>query len=167
MQGIVVRNIMFMSLTILVISSCSQRISKIHESEAKPLTIVNPSYKFTENVSFFINNTAAFPLLVESTTYYYIERFDDEYNRWDKIPYQPCQCGTPCIPPASKKIASGERLFIEWDRKSITCAFEENITDTLSIYQKKGIYRMTFVYYPVVDNKKAGREVFRYEFRLK
>ncbi|MEL6560986.1 MAG: hypothetical protein AAFQ94_22525 [Bacteroidota bacterium] len=167
MQGKALRNIIFISSIILVISSCSKQISKILDSESTPLTIVNPIDKFTENVSFFISNTAAFPLLVESTTYYYIERFNDEYNRWDKIPYQPCKCGTPCIPPASRKIAPGERLFIEWDRAAVTCAFEESITETLSIYQKKGIYRMTFVYYPIVDKKKAGRKEFRYEFKLK
>ena len=166
MQRKAPQQIIFLLFLIMLNSSCSTRITKIPESE-KLLTIVNPTYKFTDNVSFSISNTAAFPLLVESTTYYYIEQFNDEYNQWDKIPYQPCKCGTPCMPPSSKRLDSGEQLSVAWNRESVSCPSKEKVTETLTKYQKKGIYRMTFVYYPIIDNKKSGRKELKYEFKLK
>ena len=106
-------------------------------------------------------------ILFPYTTLFRFEQFNNEYNRWDKLPYQPCRCGTPCQPPSIQKIAGGESIPISWNRKKILCSYSNESPETESILQEKGIFRMVFIYYPLVDSKKLGRKELIYEFRLK
>ena len=152
---------------LFLVASCAG--SKKTPQDQAYLQIISEKNIFDNNVSFYISNVSESSILIESTVHFKLEYYNRKYKQWEELPYQPCKCGTPCIPPTVKNLAPGDSLSISWNRMKVECEYQESepIPETISTYQKKGKYRMSFNYIKLENGIKSGREMLTYELRLK
>lgn len=153
----------------ILLSGCSVFNNDKDLKEDPMLRVISSSDTYRKDVSFTLQNQSNAEILIESIVYLKIKQYDKEYRQWTEIPYLPCDCGTPCMPPASRKLKKNGSLTVSWNRTEVTCNFEDGKTvpETIRRYRKKGKYKFFFAFYPVVDGRKTGRQILEYEFRLK
>ncbi|MGB3464582.1 MAG: hypothetical protein WBA74_04900 [Cyclobacteriaceae bacterium] len=162
-------NLLSYCIIALLLFNCSSSRVQQKGDPNDQLQVKSSINNYKENVSFELQNVSDNEIIIESTTHLQIERFDKHYNYYTELPYLPCKCGTPCLPPSSVTVGAGKSIAIIWNRLMVTCDYseEKRIPDTISSYQEKGKYRISFVYYPVVDQVKTTRKTLSYEFSLK
>lgn len=149
------------------LSSCNfYKLNNTFDFSDHQLKVLNPIYKYKDKVTFEISNSIATPIIVESTEYLFIEQYNTQYNQWNRLPYQPCKCDIPCITPGTEELGGGETFLIRWNRERVECGYSGKSPDTIKTYQRKGIYRITFVYHPIINKKKQAGKKLVYEFRL-
>ncbi len=119
-----------------------------------------------EGINFKIANASAYNLYIESTWKLFIERLENE--DWVKMPFVPCQCGTPCKEPQATLLESGDSLEIRWNFISRKCTFGADVSpETVEERVKKGKYRMIFVLNPSKDGKRLNSEKLEVYFKAK
>jgi len=112
--------------------------------------------KYSNSLSFFLTNVSNEPVQIESTEHLYIEK--NEQGKWERIPYIPCACGTPCKQPAVSEIKPNESIEISWDLVARKCGNENGMRPPIKTVEEKvtdGEYRMTFN----VNRQKDGMRI--------
>ncbi|WP_462253760.1 hypothetical protein [Ekhidna sp.] len=125
-------------------------------SGSESVSVVKLREVYGKNVSFTLINESSESVQIESTAHFYIEKKEGE--SWSKVPYIPCQCGTPCRPPAVNELAPQEMTEITWDLISRKCGNENGLTPPIKTVEEKvssGDYRMTFN----VNRQKNGMRI--------
>ena len=111
--------------------------------------------------SFEITNISQKQILFPSPDYLYIEVKNDQ--EWQKIPYVPCECGTPCAKKLSKRIHPEEQLWTEWKMISRKCKGRETETKRYG----SGMYRIKFSYQILEGEYISKSDKIWVEFEVK
>ncbi|MEL7149020.1 MAG: hypothetical protein AAFO69_21785, partial [Bacteroidota bacterium] len=124
---------------------------------------------YRKPVSFELYNNTEEPILVASTYHLFIEVYRDEYSLWERLPYKPCNCNSPCASPAVVNLEAGTSIPIVWDRNRVSCSGQqaEGEKPTDQVFQEKGLYRMKFRYTPIESGRKMDSKDLVFEFRLR
>ena len=144
----------YISLCVLLFFIVSCKSTEIQGSTAS-VTIKKLKTSYSDQVSFTLLNASDEEVLVESMKNFYIEK--ESEGGWVRVPFTPCQCGTPCLPSGITPIPSGEKYNIEWNLMSRKCVQERGIPPLKTIEGKvpNGNYRMTFI----INRKKNGMRI--------
>ena len=156
-------------LSIILISGCkTSKTTFTNDFSEHQIVVSDVSKKYRDNVSFTLQNDSDNLVIVESTEHLFIEYYNNEYKQWESLPYSPCKCGVPCRPPSSIEIGPKKSKNISWNRNSTECKMGPNtkIPETITTYQEKGTYRMTFFYNEVVDEKRKNGKELVYYFKV-
>ena len=126
-------------LLLVVVSQCAS---------VKPLSVggvevlgIEPYY--SEEVSFELVNNNSERVRIESLEHLYIE---ENRDGWNRVPFVPCLCGTPCKPAGPVTLLSGEKYELNWNLISRKCTSNGNEPpETIENKVPPGEYRMTFM----------------------
>ena len=114
-------------------------------------------------INLKIINSSEFDLAIESTQHLYLQRKADE--RWERVAYIPCACGTPCMEPRPEPIKSGEDVEVTWDYVSRGCK-SGTPPETLESRVEPGSYRLSFTLNPSKDGKRLNPEKLTVDFKV-
>ena len=157
-------------ITVLFVTLGCSTTKRPPEADPESLLLVrNDRTTYRKPVTFEIFNKSLETVLVASTYHLFIERYNSEYKKWERLPYRPCRCIGPCPSPSTVNLEAGATISITWDRYQVTCNGEasQNEDPTEEVFQKKGLYRMKFRYTPIVNGRKTNSEELVFEFRLR
>lgn len=116
-----------------------------------------------ENFRATVTNVSTDTVFIHQPELKHFEK--SEEPNWRRIKIIQCPCGANCEPsPELKKLAPGEKHFIDWNVKESWCGkmMENGIPETIEIQAKPGNYRFTVTY----SLENAGKEKIRKEFTI-
>lgn len=138
---------------VLVLFGCK---ANENYSGSESVSVLKLKRSYANEVSFVLVNTSEETVEVESTENLYIQRKEEE--RWERVNYTPCLCGTPCRPPALLRLNPGEQRSIQWNLISRMCemvAPGKPSVATLEERVSEGNYRMIFK----INRQKEGKRI--------
>ena len=156
-------------LTVIILSIGCKPQQASSKNDSVVLSAKKDRGVYRKSVSFELFNHSENPVLVASTYHLFIERYNSEYNSWERLPYRPCKCSSPCPSPSIVQLDSKSSISIVWERYQVSCNKEvlDDSYKTEEIFHEKGLYRMKFRYTPIVDGKKTNSMILVKEFKLR
>lgn len=136
------KKVLNLSLMITLLTVGCKASEDFSGSESVQVKSLRKTYG--DNVNFILVNISTEPVQVESTQQFYIEKNID--NNWQRVPFIPCPCGTPCRPSVTEKLDSGSSLEISWSAISRKCNRAPTKSEIENLEEKvsSGEYRMIF-----------------------
>lgn len=153
MQNILKYTSVLLCLAPLILISCK---ASENFSGSESVTVLKLRESYRDNVSFLLTNQSSESVQIESTEHFYIER--KEAEQWKRVPFIPCQCGTPCKPATVNDLKPNESIEITWDLISRKCGNKEGMRPPVSTIEEmvsSGEFRMIFN----VNRQKDGMRI--------
>ncbi len=113
-------------------------------SGSSSVTIKKLKETYKDQVAFQLVNISDEPVQIESTRHFYIEK--KLIDKWNRVPFVPCPCGTPCRPSSIKKLEADNSIEISWNLLSRKCNKAPGKSPVENREEKvsSGNYRMIF-----------------------
>ena len=153
----------FILLVVVLTSGCRVEFKALTGLDGVDVRLIEQNGDF---IRFSITNNSAYSIGVESMRHLFIERNVDD--QWQRIPYVPCLCGTPCMEPRPTTLASGTSELVEWNYLMRRCESNNGgIPETVENRVEKGEYRLRFTLNPSEDGMRRNPEDLAVSFGVR
>lgn len=149
----------------LTVGSCKTQSTNKEVNE--PLRTEGLQKAYSGEVTFALVNATTDKMMVESVEHLYIEVKKGDV--WERVPYVPCACETPCKTAVPLTLAAGEQLEVKWEGLSRKCvrAVPPNLPETIEERVAPGTYRLVFTVVRSKDGMRQNPEKYWVTFRMK